>query len=135
MNLEIRRYREDDYDSVNNIINSSFGFNKSKKTNEYCYEFVAENNNKIVGYFYLLEFYDIVCDFKVYNLEYLCVDETFRGMGIGKRLVDFSCEYAKKNGVKRIDLTSSNFRESAHKLYLSCGFIKRDSSIFRKEIL
>ena len=34
-----------------------------------------------------------------------------------------------------IQLTSSRHREAAHKLSLACGYVKRDSDIFRKDII
>ena len=69
------------------------------------------------------------------NLGYVCVDSIYRGNGIGKTMTEYAIKYAKENGAYRIELTSRNDRESAHKLYLNLGFIKRDSSIFRKEFL
>jgi len=42
---------------------------------------------------------------------------------------------AKKDDAMYRQLTCSRFREAAHKLYMSSGYVKRDSDIFRKEII
>ena len=34
-----------------------------------------------------------------------------------------------------LELTCSRFREAAHKLYENAGFIKRDSDIYRKDVI
>ena len=135
MEVLVREYRESDYDSVNKIIIDSWSDSKSKISCDYCHEFVSEINGEIVGYFYLLEAPDIIRNLNVYYIHYFCVDTSHRGMGIGRVMVDFIEKYAKKNGVKRLELTSKNERVIAHKLYLSFGFEKRDTSVFRKEII
>lgn len=68
------------------------------------------------------------------DIEYVCVDTNYRGQGIGGMMMDFATEYAKKNNISRLELTSGNKREGAHKLYLEHGFLKRDTSVFKKEI-
>lgn len=135
MNIEIRKYVDDDFDYVNKIIYDSFGFFKSKMAKSNIYEYVAVLDSKVVGYFYLLEVYDIIQSFKIYQVNYVCVDVNHRGLGIGNNIMEYIISDAKKNNVFRIDLTSSNNRKEAHQLYLKYGFIKRDTSMFRKEIL
>ena len=135
MGILIREYRESDYESVNKIIIDSWNDSKSKVSLDYCHEFVAEMDGEIVGYFYLLEAPDIIRNLNVYYIHYLCVDTSHRGMGIGRAMVEFIEKYAKINGVQRLELTSKNERIIAHKLYESFGFEKRDTSVFRKEII
>ena len=71
----------------------------------------------------------------LFRAYFVCVDVNGRGKGIGGKMMDFASEYAKKNNISRLELTSSSKRVAAHKLYLSCGYVKRDSDIFRKDIL
>ena len=49
-------------------------------------------------------------------------------------MMDYAISYAKDHNVKRMELTSGNHREAAHKLYESMGFEKRDTSVFRREL-
>lgn len=50
-------------------------------------------------------------------------------------MMDYIIKYAKKSGGTRTELTSNPTRVSAHKLYESCGFIKRDTDVFRKDVI
>ena len=47
---------------------------------------------------------------------------TMRGMGLGKKLVDFACIQAKREGAQviRLDVVDGNY--PALRLYESCGF-------------
>ena len=135
MDLDIRRYNESDYLDVNRIIKESFGYDKSKKKNDSSYEFVAVLDNKIVGYYVLCEIIDVVKDIKIFHIDYVCVSNDYRGLGIGKRMMEYIEEYAKGVGCSRLELTSSSKREIAHKLYLGMGYVIRESSIFRKELV
>ena len=72
---------------------------------------------------------------KCAEIIYVKVDKRYRGQGIAKKLLDYAEEYAKENKAIYLQLTCSTFRTSAHKLYEKCGFIKRDSDLYRKELL
>jgi GNAT superfamily N-acetyltransferase len=52
----------------------------------------------------------------------LVVDERCRGRGIGRRLVQASCEQARTWGCDRLELTSRLTRTGAHSFYESVGF-------------
>jgi len=58
----------------------------------------------------------------------ICVDETYRRQGIGKKLFAAAVEFAKESEVYAIDLNVWEFNESAIKFYESLGFTTR----FRK---
>lgn len=134
MDLIVRKYSEDDFDEVNELLYKSFGYTVDKQKDEKAHEFVGVYDSKVVGYFILYEMIDIVRNIKIYHIDYVCVDSEYRGRGFGKKMMEWAIKYAEDNGVRRIELTSGNQREVAHKLYLGLGFIKRDSSIFRKVI-
>lgn len=135
MNIVVRKYNSSDYEIVNKILLDAFGMNKSNCSSDMVHEFVCEYQGNIVGYFYLLDSVDIVEDFKILFLEYLCVDSSYRGLGISNRMMEFILDYAKSSGVKRIELTSNKSRVAAHGLYKKYGFEIRDTSVFRKEII
>ena len=50
-------------------------------------------------------------------------------------MLDYAYSLAKKEDSLYLQLTCSTFRIAAHQLYEKCGFVKRESDIFRKEIL
>ena len=135
LNIYVREYSDNDYTAVNDILLESFGFNKIGHSNSSVHEFVAEKDGIVVGYFYLLDGFDIIEDKKNYFLEYFCVGSNYRGLGISNYMIDFIFEFAKKNNIDYIELTSNNHRLVAHSLYKKHGFIVRDTTVFRKEIL
>ena len=134
MDVVVRKYNENDYESVDKLLFDSFGYKKEKTRHDSVYEFVACLDDEVVGYFNLFEEVDVVRDFKIYHIGYVCVDPSFRGKGIGHTMMDYAISYAKDHNVKRMELTSGKHREAAHKLYESMGFEKRDTSVFRREL-
>ena len=62
------------------------------------------------------------------NLGYideLVIDKSFRGQGIGKKLIYKITEIAKENRCKRIELDTAFHRKDAHRFYEKSGYIKR----------
>ena len=65
----------------------------------------------------------------------VCVIRDFRGYGVGEKMMDYAEEYARHCGGMYLQLTCRWTRIEAHKLYEKCGFVKRESDIFRKELV
>lgn len=135
MDVMVREYKEEDYSRVSEILKNTFEYEKAKVSDSRVYEFVACLGEEIVGYFQLMEEIDIIQNFKIFHVGYVCVDSTYRGRGIGHTMMEYAISYAEEHGAKRMELTSGNQRLAAHKLYSSLGFVKRDSAIFRKELV
>jgi GNAT superfamily N-acetyltransferase len=55
-------------------------------------------------------------------IEYVVVDDKKRSKGVGKALMDYCKDMAKKAGCYKIMLTSDKRRDRAHKFYQSVGF-------------
>lgn len=72
-------------------------------------------------------------DKKIAYMDDLCVDEKFRGKGIGKKLFSFATEIAKKKGAERLDLMVWSFNEKAINFYEELG-MKPQRYIFEKEL-
>lgn len=92
--------------------------------------FIAEEDNKIVGTL-TLAIYPTPLTQKAW-IEDVVTDNAIRGKGIGKLLIEAALDHAKKLGIEKVDLTSSNDRIAAHGLYKKTGFDKRDTTVFRK---
>lgn len=135
MNIVIRKFEDTDFDAVEKILYDTFGYHKEKRSDSRVSEFVACLDNVVVGYYNLMEEIDIIRDLKIFHVGYVCVDSNYRGKGIGKLMMEHAISFAKEKGAVRMELTSGNKREVAHKLYLSLGFEKRDTSVFRKEFV
>ncbi len=64
---------------------------------------------------------NILTDIKTLYIDDLCVDETKRGMHIGKTLYHAVLDFAKKHGCYNVTLNVWSCNESAMKFYQSCG--------------
>ena len=67
-------------------------------------------------------------------IEDVVVDQSARGKGIGRALMNHALQKAIKWGVKSIDLTSRPSRESANELYQSLGYEIRQTNVYRYKI-
>lgn len=96
--------------------------------NTYLY-IVKSNNDKIIGMATLIVYRIPYCWKGI--IEDVVVDENYRGRGIGKRLLQYVIEEAKKRKVKSLNLTSQPSRIAANRLYESLGFEKRNTNVYR----
>lgn len=67
-------------------------------------------------------------------IEDVVVNQNNRGKGIGQKLIEHAINYAKNNGITKVNLTSSPERIEANKLYLKMGFQVRTTNVYLKEI-
>jgi ribosomal protein S18 acetylase RimI-like enzyme len=64
-------------------------------------------------------------------IEDVVVDDTFRGQGIGEKLVQHAIEFVKTKDVNLLMLTSHPSRIAANKLYPRVGFSKRETNVYK----
>lgn len=64
-------------------------------------------------------------------IEDVVVDNEARGQGAGQALVEAAIAHAKELGARTVDLTSRPSREAANRLYQRCGFLLRDTNVYR----
>lgn len=83
--------------------------------------FVAECNNKVVGYIHLVN-YDVIYADNFKNCLGLAVDNDYKRNGIGSALLKQAEIWAKENGAVGIRLCSGVEREKAHQFYQSQGY-------------
>ena len=133
--IEVRDYSDTDLDSVNEILKEAFNEAKRNFKNNNFRELVVCVDGKVAGYLLMTRILNPIKEKFYYLVDYVCVSSNYRRMGLGRKLMDEVYSIAKDNNAIYIQLTSSRHREAAHKLYLSCGYVKRDSDIFRKDIL
>jgi ribosomal protein S18 acetylase RimI-like enzyme len=67
-------------------------------------------------------------------IEDVVVDQSARGKGMGKALMNHTLEKAKELAVKSVDLTSRPSREKANMLYQSLGYQIRETNVYRHKI-
>ena len=83
--------------------------------------FVAETDNKVVGYIHLVN-YDVIYADNFKNCLGLAVDNDYKRNGIGSALLKQAEIWAKENGAVGIRLCSGVEREKAHQFYQSQGY-------------
>ena len=98
--------------------------------------FVAEtNSNEIIGCVNALidtrfaggSFGEIVS---------LVVNETYRGKGVGKKLIEEATEWLKRKGETKLRIRCNVIRDETHKYYEHLGFVeKKSQKIFEKAIV
>lgn len=135
MNIVVRKYEERDLNSVNEILSEAFQRKKNNFSSEEFVELVSLCDNEISGYLLMTKVLNPIKNKYYYLIDYVCVLSKYRGLGVSDKLMKYAEKFAKENDAIYIQLTCSRFRKAAHKLYERCGFIKRDSDIYRKEIL
>jgi GNAT superfamily N-acetyltransferase len=82
---------------------------------------LAEFDNQLAGIACLHKIKNDICEVKR-----MYVREAFRGMGIGRMLLDKLIEVAQDYGYPRVRLDSARFMSTAHSLYRSSGFREID---------
>lgn len=123
--VKIRKMTEKDIDEVYEINRLSFSspwsresFEKEISSNKIANYFVAEKENKIVGY---IGFWQI---FREVQITSIAVHPDFRGKGIGEALLDYVIELCKKNYIEEIVLEVRVSNTIAQNLYFKKGFKK-----------
>ena len=133
--IDVRLYDDVDLDSVNRILLESFSITKCNFSDDDIIEVVACLNDNVVGYLLITRVFNPIKKCHYCLIDYVCVDSKYRNMGIGEKLINYSLDLIKKSGSTYAQLTCGYNRIYAHKLYEKCGFIKRDSDLYRKELL
>ncbi|HET9072806.1 MAG TPA: GNAT family N-acetyltransferase [Acidimicrobiales bacterium] len=84
---------------------------------------VAEADGEVVGVCQLVTFRHLQHRGRCAELESLHVDAARRNQGIGTALVDEAARRARDADCYRLQLTSSQVRADAHRLYRRLGFV------------
>lgn len=92
---------------------------------------VARSGNRILGTVQLFRSSDLAYDEPTLQIEhpiirFLAVHPDGRGLGIAKKLLDQSIEYAQKNNAQAISLHTTDIMEKAVKLYERYGFKRNE---------
>ena len=95
--------------------------------------FLALRNGEAAGFTQLYPSLSSVSMAPIWILNDLYVDQGFRGLGIGRRLMDRAREFARASGAIRIELTTERTNTTAQALYRAAGYARDD--VFYKFIL
>lgn len=67
-------------------------------------------------------------------IEDVVVDESQRGSGLGRMLVEHAIDFCKKEGVDTLYLTSNPKRIVANGLYQSVGFGRKETNMYKMDL-
>lgn len=96
--------------------------------------FVAEYNNKVVGYANTWCVYSIWTMGKSLIIDDLYICQEYRNKGYGKEVMKYLINYAKLNRCKRVQLNAEKNNIIAQNLYKKLDFADEDMVFFMKKL-
>lgn len=122
--LVIRKMELGDIDGVLKVESETFSdpwpediFYQEVIVNDHAHYFVAELDEKIVGY---AGFWAVIGDAQITNV---AIVPRYRGYKMGEKLFAYTCQQALKLGVKRLSLEVRKSNEVAQKMYRKFGLV------------
>lgn len=88
-------------------------------------------NNEIVGMFTLGNY--ISPTGRKFWLEDVVVDNQYRGLSLGRMLVDEAKRIVSASGKSTLMLTSKPARIAANRLYISSGFLRKETNVYKMD--
>lgn len=135
MNVIVRRFKNDDIESLNNLLSEVYEVKRCGFTTDDNIELVAVVDSEVVGYTLINKLYDVIRNCYYAHINYVCVLKEYRNKGIATKIFDEVFSICKKEEIKYLELTSNSSRVAAHSLYKNLGFNIRETDVFRKEII
>lgn len=142
MNITIRKCMISDAENVRRLSKAALGFDyPADKFEENIRRlmatptnmiFVAENNNRFVGYAHACDF-DVIYGPPLKVLRAIAVQEEYRRYGAAKQLMEAVEEWARNSGAEGIRIYGGSERIAANHFYKSCGyeFVKPESKFMK----
>lgn len=146
--MYIRRAKNTDTDGINKLLYEVlmvhhngrpdlFKADAKKYTDEELHAIIADDakpifvavdeREEVLGYAFCLfrQYIDnnIMTDIKTLYIDDLCVDETKRGMHIGKQLYEYVIAFAREQGCYNVTLNVWACNQSAMRFYEKCGLV------------
>ena len=97
--------------------------------------FAIIEKEKMIGFMNIQCFYSVWSHGKVFFLDDFFIEENFRGKGYGEKALKDLQEYAKKIGIKRIQLMAENTNPKAIEFYKKHKFNEQEIHLFLKYLI
>ena len=97
--------------------------------------FAIIEEEKMIGFMNIQCFYSIWSHGKVFFLDDFFIEENFRRKGYGEKALKDLQKYAKKSGIKRIQLMAENTNPRAIKFYRKHKFNEQEIHLFLKYLI
>lgn len=94
---------------------------------------ICEHNDKIIGSLLLMDRGKDTA-----QLRYYIIEPAYRGIGLGKKLMDLFLQFLKEKNYKRCYLWTTNELETAASLYIKYGFTlteEKETTDFGKKVI
>ncbi len=96
--------------------------------------FVAEYDGKVLGYVSVFVNYELLSGVQA-RIGGMVVDDSTRGLGLGRKLMEMAEQWAREKGSKTMKLASNMNRTEAHKFYEKIGYTKaKEQAAFKKAL-
>ena len=105
---------------------------KESLKNANFYEIVAVEDNKVVGVLISQIINRLAKKRNILFIDDLIVNEKYRNLGIGKKLIQDATDYAISKNCEAVELTSMISNINAHRFYENNGFEKRQYKFKRR---
>lgn len=144
-NIHIREAKPDDFGRICELNNTALGYDYPEGATKERLRailarptdrvYVAEYGGEVAGYVHGSDYECLYCD-SLKNIMALAVDEKFRGLGIGRKLLSSMEIWAEMSGCAGVRLVSGFERAEAHEFYRRCGYmLRKDQKNFLKLFL
>lgn len=141
--LNIRPIRPDDAEAVSELV-TQLGYGRTPdQVRRWVYDldswpkqaaFVAELNGEVVGWVGLSLEHHLQSELFAL-IGGVVVKDGMRSAGIGRRLCEQAEDWSRRQGAKKIRVTSRSTREAAHRFYLRDGYRQtKISMVFEKPL-
>ncbi len=105
---------------------------KESLKNANFYEIVAVEDNKVVSVLISQIINRLAKKRNILFIDDLIVNEKYRNLGIGKKLIQDATDYAISKNCEAVELTSMISNINAHRFYENNGFEKRQYKFKRR---
>ena len=102
-------------------------------TSESSMLFLMYLNDNVIGMFTIGNYYSPTG--RKFWLEDVVIDSKYRGKSLGKRMLTKALEIVSTFGTSTLMLTSKPVRIAANNLYISLGFSKKDTNVYRMDFV
>ncbi len=133
--MVIEKLKKEDFVKYKELIDEAFdtntdinSYSKYNPENESYEIVVIKENEDIIATLTMYKLNLFTFSFQpTIELFNVAVKKEFKRKGLGKLLIDYVKEYAKKNGYKTIHLTCLEEEKDVHLFYENVGFKKNES--------
>lgn len=130
--MEIIYYEDKYLNSLNILLQAVFSVQKICKKKDDDIELICVDGNLVCGYLALNRCQNTLTGEIYFYVNYVCVTNDYRNMGIASRMFNRAFDICRDLGVGYLELTSNPRRIEAHALYEKLGFKIRETDVFRK---